>query len=110
MQAAFKRPGGNDGTTSQGAAPAAPRCGVDWDDVKAEDKTLVHQVLSPCPSPTPSHNLCIAQMHLHTHTTIATVVCTGGKPGDDGGLQMHPSWVDKAWLLAVSSWPLTPEP
>ena len=64
VQAAFKRPGGNDGSTSQGAAPAAPRCGVDWDGVKAEDKTLVHQVLSPCPPPTSSHH-CIAEEHLH---------------------------------------------
>ncbi|KAL0021688.1 hypothetical protein WJX79_000250 [Trebouxia sp. C0005] len=48
FQAAFKRPGGNDGTTSQGASPAAPRCGVDWDGVKAEDKTLVHQMVLKC--------------------------------------------------------------
>ncbi|KAL0032220.1 hypothetical protein WJX77_011595 [Trebouxia sp. C0004] len=48
FQAAFKRPGGNEGTTSQGAGPAAPRCGVDWDGVKAEDKTLVHQMVLKC--------------------------------------------------------------
>ncbi|DBB04745.1 TPA: putative 3',5'-cyclic phosphodiesterase pde-3 [Trebouxia sp. C0006] len=48
FQAAFKRPGGNDSTTSQGAGPAAPRCGVDWDGVKAEDKTLVHQMVLKC--------------------------------------------------------------
>ncbi|DBB02838.1 TPA: hypothetical protein ACH3X1_013663 [Trebouxia sp. C0004] len=48
FQAAFNRPGGNDGTTSQGAGPAAPRCGVDWDGVKAEDKTLVHQMVLKC--------------------------------------------------------------
>ncbi|DBA79520.1 TPA: hypothetical protein ACH3X1_008224 [Trebouxia sp. C0004] len=74
FQAAFKRPGGNEGTTSQGAGPAAPRCGVDWDGVKAEDKTLVHQVLSPCPSPASPHDHCIAEEHLHLQTTIVIVL------------------------------------
>ena len=40
LQAAFKRSGNKDGT----ATPGAPAAAIDWETIKPEDKTLVHQV------------------------------------------------------------------
>ena len=42
LQAAFKRPAGTD--SSGCTTTAGPQCEHDWDLIKAEDKTLVHQV------------------------------------------------------------------
>ena len=42
LQAAFKRPAAGEVTSA-----STPEVNVDWDNVKAEDKTLVHQVSQP---------------------------------------------------------------
>lgn len=41
LQAAFKRSVGSDAS----ASTSGPCCERDWDVIKAEDKTLVHQVI-----------------------------------------------------------------
>ena len=50
LQAAFKRSSASDNAT------ASPQCELEWDQVKTEDKTLVHQVILLCPACVSSPN------------------------------------------------------
>ena len=91
LQAAFKRPGAND-VTSQ--LPTSPRCGVDWDTVKNEDRTLVHQVATTpvlllcfvLSCPVPAHTPCFtaaaeaACCVYHTMDLVILLMCLTRAP------------------------------